>query len=302
MPFTQLDLDIAQASLPNFLFITPNLCYSPHSCGLEMADAWLNTLLDRLVPALDADGKPYDGAHKYVMHSEPGQLPPVQGFRENAWRLGLDAHLDADLLQLALDHLRHQLAHRQATGRGRFDEIRGQRPGEARDHPRDELIRRGPARQRVRIRKQIPLEILRGRIDVVHQFAVLQANKAAQEKAFANPKISFLFEHEPREFIKEGSSVRHVVVEDLRNHTLKRLDCDGVFIFAGMKPNIEEVADKFTLDKWGYIKTDAVMHTNIRDVFAIGDVASKTYRQITTAVSDGTIAAITASRELEAAQ
>jgi thioredoxin reductase (NADPH) len=139
-------------------------------------------------------------------------------------------------------------------------------------------------------------------VRIVHQFDQLQANKVAQEKAFANPKISFLFEHEPREFIKDGGSVRHVVVEDLRTHTLKKLDCDGVFIFAGMKPNLEEVADRFSLDQWGYIKTDATMHTNIKDVFAIGDVASKAYRQITTAVSDGTIAAITASKELESAQ
>ncbi len=139
-------------------------------------------------------------------------------------------------------------------------------------------------------------------VKIVHQFAQLQANKLAQEKAFANPKISFLFEHEPREFLKEGTSVRHVVVEDLKTHQLKTLDCDGVFIFAGMKPNLEEVADQFALDQWGYIKTDAAMHTNLRDVFAIGDLVSKRYRQITTAVSDGTIAAITASKELEAAQ
>jgi len=138
-------------------------------------------------------------------------------------------------------------------------------------------------------------------VTIVHQFAQLQANKAAQEKAFANPKIRFLFEHEPREFVKGGTSVRHVVVEDLKTHARKTLDCDGVFIFAGMKPNIEEVADRFILDQWGYIKTDAVMHTNIQDVFAVGDVASKVYRQITTAVSDGTIAAITASKELESA-
>ena len=52
------------------------------------------------------------------IHGKPGELPPVQGFREDARRFGLDAHLDADLLQLALDHLRHQLAHAIA-GRGR---------------------------------------------------------------------------------------------------------------------------------------------------------------------------------------
>jgi thioredoxin reductase (NADPH) len=137
-------------------------------------------------------------------------------------------------------------------------------------------------------------------VTIVHQFDKLQANKVAQEKAFANPKIKFIFEHEPREFVKDGTSVRKVIVEDLKTKQLKTLECDGVFIFAGMKPNLEEIATQFELDQWGYIKTDAVAHTNLKDVFAIGDVATKHFRQITTAVSDGTVAAITISKELEA--
>lgn len=59
VPLDQLDVDIATQSLPNFIFITPNLCYSSHDCALELADAWLNTLLDKLVPALDATAAPY---------------------------------------------------------------------------------------------------------------------------------------------------------------------------------------------------------------------------------------------------
>ncbi|MCE1190254.1 MAG: FAD-dependent oxidoreductase [Ignavibacteria bacterium] len=137
------------------------------------------------------------------------------------------------------------------------------------------------------------------KITVVHQFDKLQANKAAQEKAFANEKIEFIFEHEPREFIKNGSSVNEVLVEDLKTKQLKKLSCDGVFIFAGMAPNIAEFGNVFELDSWGYIKTDAACKTTIPGVFAVGDVASKQYRQITTAVSDGTIAAITIARELE---
>jgi len=136
-------------------------------------------------------------------------------------------------------------------------------------------------------------------VTIVHQFATLQANKTAQEKAFANPKISFILEHEPREFVKEGTSVKKVIVEDLKTHELKTIACDGVFVFAGMTPNIEEIKDSFTLDQWGYIKTDGAMHTNIGDVFAVGDVASKQFRQITTAVSDGTVAAIVLAKELE---
>ncbi|MFZ5881598.1 MAG: alkaline phosphatase family protein [Chloroflexota bacterium] len=59
VPLDQLDVDIATRTLPNFIFITPNLCYSSHDCALELADAWLNTLLDKLVPALDATAEPY---------------------------------------------------------------------------------------------------------------------------------------------------------------------------------------------------------------------------------------------------
>ena len=59
-----------------------------------------------------------------------------------------------------------------------------------------------------------------------------------------------------------------------------------------MKPNVDLFHQKLELDKWGYIKTDEDMRTNLPGVFAVGDVTSKKYRQITTAVSDGTIAAI----------
>ena len=137
------------------------------------------------------------------------------------------------------------------------------------------------------------------KITIIHQFDKLQANKLAQEKAFADPKIEFVFEHEPREFIKNGSSVNEVLVEDLNTHELKTINCDGVFIFAGMIPNISEIKHYFDLDHWGYIKTDKDMKTNIDDVYAVGDVVSKSFRQITTAVSDGTIAAISISKELE---
>jgi thioredoxin reductase (NADPH) len=136
------------------------------------------------------------------------------------------------------------------------------------------------------------------KITVVHQFAELQANKVAQELAFADPKIEFVFEHEPREFIHDGSTVSRVSVEDLKTHELKELTCDGVFIFAGMKPNLELFGDHFKLDRFGYIEIDQEMHTNVPNVFAAGDVASKRLRQITTAVSDGTIAAVATAREL----
>ena len=135
------------------------------------------------------------------------------------------------------------------------------------------------------------------KITMVHQFDALTANKLAQEKLFANEKIKVLFSHEPRSFVRDGDKMI-TEVEDLKTKTVSRLHSDGVFVFIGMKPNIDLFRDKLELDKWGYIKTDEDMHTSMPGIFAVGDVISKKYRQITTAVADGTIAAIAIAKEL----
>jgi thioredoxin reductase (NADPH) len=136
------------------------------------------------------------------------------------------------------------------------------------------------------------------RITMVHQFDKLTANKQAQEKLLANPKVNVLFEHEPRAFIKEGDKII-TEVENLKTRQIVKLVSDGVFIFIGFQSNINLLGDKLELDKWGYIKTDEDMRTNISGVYAVGDVISKKYRQITTAVADGTIAAIAIAKELD---
>ena len=136
------------------------------------------------------------------------------------------------------------------------------------------------------------------KITVVHQFDAFTANKQAQEKLFANPKINTLFQHEPRSFSRQGDKLV-TEVENLKTKEITKLVSDGVFIFIGMKPNIEMFRDKLTLDNWGYIKTDEDMRTNIPGIYAVGDVISKKYRQITTAVADGTIAAIAIAKEMD---
>ena len=135
------------------------------------------------------------------------------------------------------------------------------------------------------------------KITMVHQFAALTANKQAQEKLFANPKVSFLFEHEPRSFVRLDDKLV-TTVENLRTKEHVELVSDGVFVFIGMKPNIELFRDKLELDRWGYIKTNEDMQTSMPGIYAVGDVISKKYRQITTAVADGTIAAIAIAKEL----
>jgi thioredoxin reductase (NADPH) len=135
------------------------------------------------------------------------------------------------------------------------------------------------------------------KITMVHQFDAFTANKQAQDKLFANQKISTLFEHEPRGFVRDGDKII-TEVENLKTKERIKLTSDGVFIFIGMKPNIELFKDKLELDKWGYIKTNEDMQTSMTDVYAVGDVISKKYRQITTAVADGTIAAIAIAKEM----
>ena len=137
-----------------------------------------------------------------------------------------------------------------------------------------------------------------GKVTIVHQFDKLTANKQAQERVFKNPKISFLFDNEPREFKKEGDKII-TETENVKTGLRTKLVSDGVFIFIGMKPNIDLLGDRLELDNWGYIKTDDDMRTNIPGVYAVGDVISKKYRQITTAVADGTIAAMAIAKELE---
>jgi phosphatidylinositol-3-phosphatase len=100
VPLTQLPVDIAANSLPNFMFIKPNICNDSHDCSLDISDAWLTNLLNILIPALDATGQSYfvvmlfeegQGSHTCCGLPEPGggrvpvviQSPQVQnGFED----------------------------------------------------------------------------------------------------------------------------------------------------------------------------------------------------------------------------
>ncbi len=137
------------------------------------------------------------------------------------------------------------------------------------------------------------------KITMLQQLPQLTANKSAQERCYADPKIDVLLEHEPRGFYKNGSDKMLVKVQDLKSGQLKDIETDGVFVFVGMKPNTDYVQEPLQTDDWGYIKVDDEMRTSIPGVYAVGDVISKKYRQITTAVGDGTIASIACAKEID---
>jgi len=136
------------------------------------------------------------------------------------------------------------------------------------------------------------------KVTMVHQFDKLTANQTAIEHLQANEKIQVLYEHEPRRFEKQDRQMV-VTVENLKTKELYDLRTDGVFVFIGFKANVSVLGNVLPeRDQWGYIKADEDMKTSIPDVYAIGDIISKKFRQITTAVADGTIAAMAISKEI----
>jgi thioredoxin reductase (NADPH) len=76
------------------------------------------------------------------------------------------------------------------------------------------------------------------------------------------------------------------------------LDTDGVFVFVGMVPRTELLASYVALGPGGYVETNDAMETGVPGLYAVGDIRAKRFRQITTAVADGTIAALAAQKYL----
>ena len=135
------------------------------------------------------------------------------------------------------------------------------------------------------------------KVTIVHQFDNFQAFKHAVEEAKNNPKIDFIMESELRSF--EGDGVlEKVTIEHLPTGKMSEMKIDGVFIFVGYQPNTEVFKGMVTLNERGEIPVDADMKTNIPGVFAAGDCIAKKYRQVTTAVGEGTVAALSAAEYL----
>jgi thioredoxin reductase (NADPH) len=130
-------------------------------------------------------------------------------------------------------------------------------------------------------------------VTLIHQFDHFQAFEHAVEEARQNPKIRFLLESRITEFLG-SESLRQVKVEHLVSRAVMELPVDGTFIFIGYVPNTESFRGKVALNGAGEILVSDTLETNVSGVFAAGDSIAKRYRQVTTAVADGTIAALRA--------
>ncbi len=134
-------------------------------------------------------------------------------------------------------------------------------------------------------------------VTIIHQFDQFQAEASTAKEALENPKIKVLWSHEPRAFLGDGNLDR-LKVENLKTHETVELPTDGVFVFIGMMPRTELLANVVPLDKWGCVETDDAMATAVPGLYAAGDIRAKKFRQITTAVADGTIAALAVQKFL----
>jgi len=135
-------------------------------------------------------------------------------------------------------------------------------------------------------------------LKVVHRRDKLRARKMIQEKAFKNPKIDILWNSNLLE-IKGKDLVERVVIFNNKTNQKREIRIDGVFMYAGFKPNSSLVKNLVEMDKLGSIITDHKMRTSTTGLFAAGDVRNTPLRQVVTAVSDGAIAAINAEEYLE---
>ena len=126
-------------------------------------------------------------------------------------------------------------------------------------------------------------------VTIVHRRDQLRAQKVLQDRAFANEKISFVWDSVVEAIHGDERKVTGVTFKNIKTGETSQADFGGIFIYVGLDPVSEFVADLGIRDESGWIVTDDHMKTSVAGIYAIGDVRQKDLRQITTAVGDGAI-------------
>ncbi|NHM32366.1 thioredoxin-disulfide reductase [Neobacillus terrae] len=136
------------------------------------------------------------------------------------------------------------------------------------------------------------------KVTIVHRRSELRAQKILQDRAFANEKIDFIWNHTVKEIDGEGK-VGSVTLVSTENGEETEFKADGIFIYIGMIPLSKPFESLGITNENGYIETNALMETKVPGIFAAGDIREKTLRQIVTATGDGSIAAQSAQHFVE---
>ena len=139
------------------------------------------------------------------------------------------------------------------------------------------------------------------KVTLVHRRGSLRAEKLLQQKILSHPKIDIIWDSAIKEILGTDNpkGVTGVLLENTKDKSTKQLDTHGVFVAIGHDPATKIFKDQINMDAEGYILTDSdSTKTNIKGVFAAGDVKDKTYRQAVTAAGMGCMAALEAEKLL----
>jgi thioredoxin reductase (NADPH) len=137
------------------------------------------------------------------------------------------------------------------------------------------------------------------KVTVVHRRDTLRASKVMQERAFANDKVEFLWNHSVLDVLGDDK-VTGLRVQDVKSGEESVLPVSGMFLAIGHTPNTGVFGDQLETDDAGYIETQAAStHTSLKGVFACGDVQDTVYRQAITAAGSGCMAAMDCERWVE---
>jgi thioredoxin reductase (NADPH) len=138
-------------------------------------------------------------------------------------------------------------------------------------------------------------------VTVIHRRGTLRASKIMQDKAFANPKISFEWHAEVEDIRDTGiGEVNAVLIRNSQTGERKQIAVDGVFVAIGHTPNTSLFTGQLGMDAGGYLVTHDGAKTSVPGVFACGDVQDHVYRQAITAAGSGCAAALDAEKYLAA--
>ncbi len=143
------------------------------------------------------------------------------------------------------------------------------------------------------LEEAVSLTQFASKVTIVHQFDHFQATEHAVRVARENEKISFIMESEIQAVLGD-QSLSGVEIMNMRTKERSTVSTDGIFVFIGYVANTGSLPKSIALNDRNEVIADDLMQTNLPGVFVAGDVREKRYRQITTAVADGTIAALSA--------
>lgn len=133
---------------------------------------------------------------------------------------------------------------------------------------------------------------------VLHDEGILDCNKQSAAKALQHPKMDFVWNSVLAEVCGE-EQVTGVKIKNIKTDEITDFPCDGVFFFVGMIPETKWLPEELEKDSRGWLHVNDRMETNVPGVFAAGDVRDKYLRQVSTAISDGAVAATAAERYIE---